>query len=88
MTKVLILEDHKALFRDDASFEKLVAAFKEAVEQSDAPLVLANSEVLFAAISPEDAQEMLCRRIVHRLAKNPGIMDTLMNRLDSDDFVE
>lgn len=88
MPKILNLDEYKSLFKDDASYQQLIRAFDGALEEDDTPLVLAEGEFLFAAVGGQDAQHLLCDRIVERLAKNPGVIEKLKTRFESEDLVE
>ena len=85
---VIILDEHKDLFKDEASFNKLIGVFKAALDQNAMPMVLSTRELLFTAISPEMTKEVLAERILKRFWENPDRLDELRRRLESGELVE
>lgn len=81
---ILMLDDLKSLFKDEASFRTLIQHFRDALENHGMPLVLTDREVLFTAVSPEATQDMLCERIVNRLSENPAMLDELEGGLNDE----
>ena len=84
---VLVLDDFKSLFKDEASYLNLIQRFREALANHAMPLVLTNREVLFTAVSPEATHDLLCERIINRLSENPGLLDKIEEGL-GDEIVE
>ena len=83
------LNQHKGLFKDEASYQEFVAIFQQACGNGGLPMVLDDTdEVLFTAISPDCAKEILCNRILERMGENPRLVDELMDRLENDPIVD
>ena len=68
---IIILDDHKDLFKDEASFHQLVSIFRTALDQNSMPMVLSTKELLFTAISPDMTKEILAERILKGFWENP-----------------
>ena len=81
---VLVLDELKGLFKDEASFRALIQQFREAMAGNSMPLVLTDKEVLFTAVSPEATHDMLCERIVSRLSENPTLLDQIEAGLNDE----
>jgi hypothetical protein len=81
---VLMLDELKGLFKDDASFRTFVQRLRDAMANNSMPLVLTDKEVLFTAISPEATHDMLCERIVNRLSENPALLDEIEGSLNDE----
>jgi hypothetical protein len=81
---VLRLDELKGLFKDEASFHSLVQRFRDAVANHGMPLVLSDQEVLFTAVPPEATHDLLCERIVNRLAENPALLDEIEGGLNDE----
>jgi hypothetical protein len=84
---ILTLDSYKELFKDEASYRSFLAAFQKAFTQHGMPLVLANNEILFTALSPESTKTLLCDRILKRLSESPELLTELKERLE-DPIVE
>jgi hypothetical protein len=82
------LDQHKRLFRDEASYNQFIQLFRDAFTEGQTPMVIDDENVLFAAISNQAATEMLAERILDRLGENPSLMDDLTNRLENDPIVD
>ena len=87
MSTVLNLEKHKGLFKDEEAFRQFTEILASAAECESPQLVVCGEEVVGAFVSPDDAQERMRERIMRNLAKNPGRLDLLRARLESDDLV-
>lgn len=65
-----------------------LAEFREAVllaiKEGQISVVVSDSEVLFAAISPEMTKEMIAKRVATRLAENPNILAEIKERLEEE----
>jgi hypothetical protein len=81
---VLMLDEMKGLFKDETSFQALVQYFRDALANRGMPIVLADKEVLFTAVSPETTQDMLCERIINRLSENPALLDDIEGGLNDE----
>jgi hypothetical protein len=88
MSDVLILDKHKDLFKDEESLQKFAKVLQEATQDQEMLLVLFGERLMGAIISLAEAQKRLRERITIRLRNNPGSIETLRDRLQSDDVVE
>ncbi len=84
----IILDEHKSLFKDEASYRQFVKLLRSTISQNTMPLILADRELLFTAVSPDATKEILSERILKRLWENPDLLDELTSRLESDEIVE
>ena len=78
---VLMLDESKDLFKNEAAYQSLIERFRDAMANDEMPIVLAENRVLFTAICPAATQDMLCRRIVDRLAQKPELLDAIAQGL-------
>ncbi len=85
---VLILEKHRELFKDDESIQKFVRLLQESTQNKEMQLVLYGESLVGALISTEEAKNRLHERIAKRLTLNPGSVEALKERLQSDDIVQ
>jgi hypothetical protein len=85
---ILSLDEHKGLFKNEASYHELVELFKQALSVNSMPLILAEKEVVFTALSPEGTKELLRDRILKRFSEDPGLLAEMKDRLEKDVIVE
>jgi hypothetical protein len=85
---LLILDKHKALFKDDQAFQAFARLLEEATAGDAMPLVICDDNLVGALVSQREAGDRLRERIIKRLVKNPASLDVLKARLESDDIVE
>ena len=82
-----MLENHRELFRDEASFDHFVEAVK-AASSTDLALIFARHEIIGAVLSPQAAKQVLCERMVHSIAKNPELLSEIEDRLVNERIVD
>lgn len=63
----LILEEHRQLFKDDASFNKFVDSIGRSMT-SDFATLISNEKVLGSVLSPEATKEFLYERMIRRIS--------------------
>jgi hypothetical protein len=85
---ILLLENHRDLFKDAAALRQFVQLLEGSTAGNAIGLLVSGEEVVCAFVSPDEARDRLRDRIMKRLAGNPGALDTLRARLESDDLVE
>lgn len=83
----LVLDEHRALFKDDESFGQFIQILASRLGQDFSP-VISNEKVLGAVLSPEATKEVLYERMIRRLSKSPKILDELRDRIESDEIVD
>lgn len=83
----LVLDEHRKLFRDEASFREFVRILSQQLGKDLSP-VISNEEVLGAMLSPEATKEMLSERMMRRIATSPEILDEIMDRMEIDEIVD
>jgi hypothetical protein len=88
MSTVLLLDKHKALFKDDESFLQFAQILEASIARDEMRIVLHGEQVVGALISVEEAQVRLRDRIMKRLSTNPASLARLAERLASEDIVE
>ena len=84
----IILDEHKGLFKDEASYARFIDILRSSITSDTMPIVLAEHELLFTAVPPGATKDILAERIVRRLWENPGLLDDIRDRLENDDIVE
>ncbi|HZZ28079.1 MAG TPA: hypothetical protein VFE46_08760 [Pirellulales bacterium] len=60
-------------------------AVLSAIKEGQVSVIVSESEVLFAAISPEMTKEMIAKRVATRLAENPNILAEIKERLETQE---
>lgn len=88
MSDVLSLEKHRDLFKDDEAVRKFAKVLEEATAASEMRLLLFDERIVGAIVSTAEAQDRLRQRIVTRLARDQASLETLKDRLESDDLVQ
>jgi hypothetical protein len=81
MAGALLLEEYRKLFRDEASYEAFVSAFKQATERGMA-VVMDDENIIGSVLSRGCTKKVLTDRMVQSIARNPGILGELTDRLN------
>jgi hypothetical protein len=88
MSRLLILEKHKELFKDDEAVRKFVQLLREATQSNEMPFVAFEEDLVVALLSTSEAQTRLRERIAARLLQDPRSIDVLKERLLNDELVD
>lgn len=67
------------------NLEEFCRAILAAISEGNISVVVADSDVLFAAISPETTKEMLAVRVANRLAEQPDLLTDLQSRIETEE---
>lgn len=84
---LLVLDEHRALFKDDDCFSQFVQILATRLGQDFSP-VISNQRVLGAVLSPEATKEVLYERMIQRLSNSPKVLDELKDRILNDEIVD
>lgn len=81
---VLMLDDFKRLFKDEASYHELIQGFREALANDATIVVVGEEKPLFTARTLEEAQRRLRDRIIGRLITKPALLDQILKGLQDE----
>jgi hypothetical protein len=82
------LEEYKNFFKSDEAYHEFVRVFRDALSGDSMPMVVADEDIFFTAVSSESTKQILCDRILKRFGENPALIDELRDRLENDDIVD
>lgn len=83
----LILDQHRGLFKDSASYEAFIQILTEGLGHDLSP-IMSDQHVLGAVLSAEATKEMLYERVIKRLSQRPELFDEIKSRIENDEIVD
>lgn len=85
---LFVLDDYCDLFRDSAACDEMARRLQDSL-QSDSPYAMVYKGKLVCTMLGADAiKGVIQDRLLRRLSEDPGFLEKLQSRLESDDIVD
>lgn len=86
--KPLMLDNHKAHFRNDDAFDEFLGALEANMRHEGMAPIWAKNRLIGTAIAPEAAKRLMRERMLDAIATDPTLADEIVRRIQDDDIVE